>query len=100
EENELRVGVQVMQVLGGDGEHAAGAAGGVVESADDALLSEDVVIGVEQDVDHELDDFAGGEVVAGLFVGGFVEFADKLFEDEAHVVVGDGFGVEVDGGEL
>ena len=39
-------------------------------------------------------------MVAGLFVGGFVELADKLFEDEAHLVVGDGFGMEVDGGEL
>jgi len=87
-------------MFGGDGEHSARAAGGVVDGADDAFLRQDVIVGVEQDVDHELDDFAWGEVVAGLFVGSFVELADEFFEDQAHLVVGNSIRVQVHGGEL
>ena len=49
---------------------------------------------------HQPDDFAGSEVVAGLFVGGLVEFPDQLFEGAAHGEVGDAVGMEVDFGEF
>ena len=40
--------------------------------------------------------FARCEMVAGFLVGGFVELADQLFEDIAHLDVGDGIGMQVD----
>jgi hypothetical protein len=43
-----------------------------------------LVSGFQQQVDHELDDFARGEVVAGRFVGGFVEAPDQVLEHQAH----------------
>jgi hypothetical protein len=87
------------EVFAGDGEHAAGSGGRVVDGADDAGGGENVVVLDEEEVDHEADDFAGGEVFAGGFVGDFGEFADELFEDEAHLGVGDAVGVEVNLGE-
>ena len=87
EDFELGVGVQLVQVLVGDGQHAAGPAGGIEERADDALLHEQVAVGGEQQVDHQADDFAGREVVAGRLVRGFVESPDQFLEDVAHLDV-------------
>ena len=39
-------------------------------------------------------------MVSGFFVGGFVEFANELFEAAAHFEIGDNVGVEVDFGEF
>jgi len=74
----------------GDGEHAAGAAGSVVEDVGGGFDA--VGDGEEDEVGHEADDVAWGEVFAGFFVIFFVEAADELFEDGAH-------GVVVEGGE-
>ena len=57
-------------------------------------------VGLQQQVDHEPDDFARGEVIAGRFVGGFVEAADQVLEHQAHGDVVDPPGVQVDLGEL
>jgi hypothetical protein len=57
-------------------------------------------LGVEQDVDHQRDDFAGSEVITGLGRVGLGELTDQLFEDVAHVVLRDDVGVQVDRGEL
>ena len=71
-------------------EHAAGAGRGVVDGADHRSAGgEDVVVLNEQQVDHQLDRVARGEVLAGGFVGGLGEAADQLLEGQAHVVVGD-----------
>ena len=53
-----------------------------------------VVVLDEQQVDHEADDVARGEVLAGGLVGDFGELADQLLEDQAHVVVADLVGVQ------
>ena len=42
----------------------------------------------DEQVDHELDDLARGEVLSGGLVGVFGEFPDQVLEDVAHVVVG------------
>jgi hypothetical protein len=82
------------------GQHAAGAAGRIADGDDDAGLGEHAGVGLQQQVDHELDDFARGEVVAGRFVGGFVEAPDQVFEHQPHGDVVDLARMQVDLGEL
>ncbi len=91
---------EFFEVFARDREHAAGAGGGVVDGADNGGFGENVVVLNEEEVGHEADDVARGEVVAGGFVGLLGEFADELFKDGAHVGVGDAVGVEIDGGEF
>lgn len=81
-------------------EHAAGAGCGVVDGADDVGLVEVFVVGREQQVHHEVNDLARGEVLTGGLVGRFRELADEFLEDEAHLCVGDVVGVQVHAGEL
>ena len=85
-EHRAGLGVHLDQVVVGGGEHAAGPGSGVVDGAHGARLGQRVVLGVEQDVHHQRDDFAGGEVITGLGVVGLGELADEFFEDVAHVV--------------
>jgi hypothetical protein len=82
--------------IAGDAEHGAGAGCGVVDGADDAGLGQHVIVRNEEQVDHEADDFAGGEVLSGSFVGDFGELANESLEDRAHLRVADCSGVEVD----
>ena len=57
-------------------------------------------VGREQQVDHQPDDFARSEVVAGRLVRGFVESPDQVLEDQPHLMVRHGVRVQVDLGEL
>jgi hypothetical protein len=98
--HEARLGVVGSEVLACDAQHAAGAGGGVVDRADHARLRKGVVVLDEEQVHHQPDDFAWGEVLAGGLVGKLGEFPDQLLEDGAHGGVVDGFGVQVDGGEF
>ena len=84
---EAGVGVAGLEVLVGDREHAAGAGGGVVDGADDALLGERVAVFGEHQVDGEADGVARGEVLTGGLVGGFGELADEFLEEVAHLGV-------------
>ena len=80
---------------------SARARGGVVDGADHRVAGgEDVAVLDEQQVHHEADDFTRGEVIAGRFVGGFVEAPDQVFEDQTHGDVVDLAWVQVDLGEL
>src|SRR5690606_7333011 len=81
-------------------QHAAGAAGRVADGDDDPGLGEHTGGGFQQQVDHELDHFARGEVIASRFVGGFVEAPDQVFEHQTHGDVVDALGVQVELGEL
>ena len=67
------------------GQHAAGAAGAVVDEIGAGLHL--VGDGFEDEIGHELHDIAGGEVFAGLLVVLLAEAADQLLEDGAHAVV-------------
>jgi len=82
---------QIVQCLLGHGEHAAGAAGAVVERIGAGL--DPVGHRQEQQFGHELHHVARGEVLASLFVVFFVEAADQLLKHRAHAVV-------VQGGQL
>ena len=85
-------------VLLGEGEHAPRAAARVVDAEHDALRAQPPPVAREQQVDHEVDDVARREVLAGVLVQRLVELADELFEDGAHRGVVDGVGVQVDPG--
>jgi hypothetical protein len=99
EHGQPRLGVVLFQVLAGHRQHAAGACRGVVDGAHHARLGQHVVVFDEQQVDHQADDFARGEVLAGGFVGDFGELADQLLEDTAHLVLLHRLRVQVDLGE-
>ncbi|MDP2823101.1 MAG: hypothetical protein Q8O52_10565 [Sulfuritalea sp.] len=87
-------------MLAGHAQHAAGAGGGVVERAHHAGLGQRLVVLDEQQIHHEPDHFARGEVLAGGLVRQLGELADQLLEHRAHLRIADGGGVEVDVGEL
>ena len=93
-------GVQVVHVLLGGGQHAAGAAGGVEHRPYRGRASEGLLVLGEQDVHHQLDDLARGEVFTGGLVLHFGEAPQQLFEDVAHRVVRYDLRVQVDVGEL
>ena len=87
-------------MLAGDRQHAAGSGRGIVHRPHHAGLGQRVVVFDEQQVDHQPDDFARREVFPGGLVGDFGELANQFLEDGAHLGVADGFGVQVDVGEL
>ena len=100
EHRQPRLRVHRGQVLVRDRQHAARAGRRIVDRAHDAGLGQHLVILDEEQIDHEADDLARREVLAGRLVGEFGELADQLLEDEAHLGVVDDVGVEIDVGEL
>ena len=76
---------ELLQRLLGDRQHAAGAAGAVVDQVGAGL---DLVGDRQEDqVGHELDGVARRPVLAGLLVVLLVEPADQLLEDRAHGMI-------------
>ena len=96
----MRARVELAQVVGRDREHAARPARGVEQRAHDAGGPQGVVVLDEQEVDHQPDDLARREVLAGGLVGCLREAADQLLVEVAHLGVADRVGVEVDLGHL
>ena len=94
------LGLSDAQVVLGDRQHPAGAAGRVEHRLDDPRLGQQVLVLDEQQVDHQPDHLAGREVLTGRLVGEFREAADQLLVEVAHLQVRDRVGVEVDLGEL
>ena len=84
-----------LDVLLGNGEHAARAAAGVAHRNHSARFPEPSVIAREQQVYHEANDVAGREVFARVLVQRFIELADQLLEDRSHLGVGNAFGAQV-----
>jgi hypothetical protein len=79
-----------------DRQHAAGPGRRIVDRAHNARLGQDLVILDEDEIDHEADDLARGEVLAGRLVRHFRELADQLLEHETHTGVVDARGVKID----
>ena len=76
---------ELLQRLFGHGQHAAGAAGAVVEQVGAGL---DLVGDRQEDqLRHQLDGVARRPVLAGFLVVLLVEAADQFLEDRAHRVV-------------
>lgn len=89
--------VDLQNPLFRDGEHAARSAAGVGDGADDVVFGEGLFVLSQEEIHHEPDDFARREVFAGIFVEGFVELPDQLFEDVAHLMVRDLVRMQIDG---
>ena len=100
EHREPRLRVHRGQVLFRDRQHTARSGRRIVDRAHDAGLGQNLVILDEDQIDHEADDLARGEVLSRRLVGEFRELADQLFENEAHLGVVDDIGVEIDVGEF
>lgn len=81
-------------------QHAARAAGAVVQGLHDTFGAENLAVRSKEQVDHQPDYFARHKVVAGRLVRCFVEAPNQVFEDQAHLVIGNGVGMQVDVGEL
>jgi hypothetical protein len=99
EELGLGVAVEVADVFFRDGQHAARAAGGIVDGFDDVAAGE-VFLRREEEIDHELYDLAGGEMLPGLLVRLLCADANEFLEDIAHLDVVHALGREVHRGEL
>ena len=82
-------------VLLGNGEHAARAAARVIDAQHHTLRAQPLLVAGQQQVDHEMDDVAGREVLARVLVQRLVELPDELLEDCAHGEVVDDVRVEV-----
>ena len=98
--DEARLGVVLREMLARDAEHAARAGCRVVEMAEHTGLAEGLVIFGEDEVDHEADDFARGEVLSGRLVRELGELADEFLECRAHLRVAHAVGMQVDVREL
>ena len=72
EQLQVGLGVVFQDIVFGDRQHTAGAHGGIVDGDHAAGVVDLFVVGVE-DMHHEGDHLAGGEVVSGLLVGLLIE---------------------------
>jgi len=93
EQFDVRIRVLFLDKLLTHREHAARASGGVVDAFVD-LFFINILLAGEHQIHHQADDFARGEVIPRLFVGLLVEFTHQLFEQLAHLQVGDALGRE------
>ena len=84
EELGLGIGVEVADVFLGDGQHATRAAGGIVDGFDHMTAGE-VFLRREEEIDHELDHLARGEMFPGFLVGLFRADPDEFLEDVTHL---------------
>ena len=98
--HEPRFGIDLVQMIIGNAEHAARSRGRVVHRAHDAWLRKRIVILNEKKINHEPNDFARREMFARSFVGEFGELANELFEDRTHLRVRHVLRMQIDGGEL
>ena len=99
EHRQSRLRIVFFQIFPGDRQHAAGTRCGVVNGTHHAGLGQHVVIFDEQQVDHQFDHFARGEVFSGGFVGNLGKLADQLFKHQPHLAVADFVRVQIDVGE-
>ena len=87
--------VELTNVMLRNREHAARSAGRIVNRLHDVAVRE-VFLRREEEIHHQLDHFARGEMFARLFVGLLCTDADELFEDVAHLHIVDLSGGEID----
>ena len=98
---DIRIGIDlVAEVVLADGQHAAGAAAGVEDAADDTLAARLLAVFGEQQGDQQPHHIARGVVFAAGLVGHFREPAQQFLEYLAHGVVVHLIGVQIDLGEL
>ena len=97
------IAVEVADVFFGHRQHAARATGWVVDGFDNVAAAQ-VLLWCQQQIDHQFDDFARGEVLPGFFVGLLRPNPNQLLKHIAHLhgslVCGQAGKAQVEGGEL
>ena len=86
-EEDLRQGIDLLDALLRKGQHAAGAAAAVIDGAGHALTTGQLSIKYEDQIHHETDDLTRGEVLARIFIKGFVKLPQQMLKHVAHFVV-------------
>ncbi len=76
--------VPLGDVVALDHQHSTGAATRVVDRVDRPLSGDVVLVARQHEIDHEVHDIAGREVIAGVLVERLVEIADQLLEHRSH----------------
>ncbi len=97
------IGVQIdllAKVFLANRQHAAGAAAGIEDAADDPLSARLLAVFGEQQGDEQPHDIARGVVFSAGLVGHFRESAQQLLEDLSHGVVVHPIRVQIHLGEL
>ena len=100
EHGQAGVGVEGVEVFPRHGEHPPGAGGGVIEGADDAALGQYRVVFGKQQFHHQVNDFPRRKVFSGRLVGHLRETPEEFLEEQAHLVVAEDVGVQVEAGEF
>ncbi len=100
EHGEPRFGVQGVEVFPRHGEHPASACRRVIQGADNTTLGQRRIIFGEQQLHHEVNHFTGREVFSGRLVGHFRKAPEEFLEQQAHLVVAEGVGMQVEAGEF
>lgn len=93
EAGDIRIGVQLLEPFLHAGEHLAGAHRHVVNRLGDAVPIKFCI--ADQQVAHEIDNIAAGEVRSGLLVVGLGEPLHQVLEDIAHIHCADFFGAHI-----
>ena len=94
--DELRIGVETLEMLLRNRQHSACASGRIVQRADRSRLCQRVAVLQKQEVDHQGDHFTGRKVLPCGFVREFGEFSDQLLEHKPHIRIGDDLRMEID----
>ena len=64
------------------------------------MLLKNFSVAVQNQANHEANDITWRKVLAGIFVGLFIEFSDEFFKDRPHRMVVHTVGVKVNRAEL
>src|SRR5262245_49770344 len=95
EEVDLSLGIDLLDMFFGNGEHATGAATGITDGTDNMILAQRVLVLGEEEVDHEANNFPWCKVFPRIFVQRLIKLADQLLEDIAHLDIGDDVGMQI-----
>ncbi|BBF66585.1 hypothetical protein AFERRID_28030 [Acidithiobacillus ferridurans] len=100
EHGQAGVGIETVQMLRRHRKHPAGACRRVVQGADDATPGQRRVIFRKQEFHHQVNDFPRRKVLSGRFVGHLRETPQEFLEQQAHLVIAEGVGMQVEAGEF
>lgn len=95
EAGQVGVGRNVMQPLRQAAQHLAGAHRHVIGGLGAAALADVILFRGDQQLGHQVDDVARGEVRSGLLVIALGELADQLLKDIAHIRGSDALGAHI-----
>ena len=98
--HDARVGVPLGHLLDSRRQEAASAGSAVVHRAHHAIAVQRLMVGGKDQGGDQPHHVARGEVFAGVVIGGLGELADQVLKHQAHVVVGQAAGVQVNAAEL